>query len=411
MMTFMISWKNVWRNKLRSGIIILAIAIGLFGGIFSNAFFMGMVDQRVNSAIKYETSNIQILNPKFLMDESINNGIPMANELIQEITALPQIKGISLRLTESGMAGTAEANAGVIVNGIHPEQEQKVTQIQDVLTEGDYLKNTDLIGILIGKKLSDKLNADLGDKIVISLADGQGEVVYGAFKVKGIYDTQNHMFDGVQVFVNYYDLQNLLKTNKGYYTKMAIGLHHNKETKAVKKAISEKLHSKIESKEIKIQDWSEIDPTLKLMVQSIDYFAWFFIGIILIALAFGIINTMIMVVMERTREIGMLMAIGMNRGRIFSMILWETVFLSFVGAIAGMVISVLSLQLFMKTGLDLSMVGEGMNAYGIDTVIYPKAEFDFYITVGLMVFVTALISSIFPARYALKLQPADAVRE
>ncbi len=410
-MTFIISWKNVWRNKLRSGIIILAIAIGLFGGIFSNAFFMGMVDQRVNSAIKYETSNLQIHNPAFLMDESINNGIPNADELVKKIAGFSEIKGVSLRLTETGMAGTAEANAGVIVNGIHPEQEQKVTQIQDKLMEGVYLKNNDLIGILIGKKLSEKLNADLGDKIVLSLADGQGEVVYGAFKVKGIYDTQNHMFDGIQVFVNYTDLQNLLKTPAYYYTKIAIGLHNNEETVAVKRAISEKLQTDIDAKEIKIQDWSEIDPTLKLMVQSIDYFAWFFIGIILIALAFGIINTMVMVVMERTREIGMLMAIGMNRRRIFSMILWETVFLSFVGAIAGMVVSALSLQLFMKTGLDLSIVGEGMNAYGIDTVIYPKAAFDFYLTVGMMVFVTALLSSVFPARYALKLQPADAVRQ
>jgi ABC-type lipoprotein release transport system permease subunit len=410
-MTFIISWKNVWRNKLRSGIIILAIAIGLFGGIFSNAFFMGMVDQRVNSAIKYETSNLQIHNPAFLMDESINNGIANADQLLNKIAGFSEIKGVSLRLTESGMAGTAEANAGVIVNGIHPEQEQKVTQIQEVLIEGDYLKNTDLIGILIGKKLSEKLNADLGDKIVLSMADGQGEVVYGAFKVKGIYDTQNHMFDGVQVFVNYTDLQNLLKTPESYYTKIAIGLHKNEETIAIKNAMGEKLHAELEAKEIKIQDWSEIDPTLKLMVQSMDYFAWFFIGIILMALAFGIINTMVMVVMERTREIGMLMAIGMNKRRIFSMILWETVFLSFVGAMAGMLFSALSLQLFMKTGLDLSMVGEGMNAYGIDTVIYPKAEFSFYITVGIMVFITALISSVFPARYALKLQPANAVRE
>lgn len=410
-MTFIISWKNVWRNKLRSGIIILAIAIGLFGGIFSNAFFMGMVDQRVNSAIKYETSNLQLHNPKFLMDESINNGITDADAMMQKISEIPEIKGISLRLTESGMAGTAEANAGIIINGIHPDQEQKVTRIQERMMEGEYLKKTDQIGILIGKKLSEKLNADLGDKIVLSLADGEGEVVYGAFKVKGIYDTQNHMFDGVQVFVNYSDLQNLLKTQEGYYTKIAIGLYENEETLTIKDVISENLKTEIDEKKIVIQDWSEIDPTLKLMVQSMDYFAWFFIGIILIALAFGIINTMIMVVMERTREIGMLMAIGMNRGRIFSMILWETVFLSFVGAIAGMLISAISLQFFLNTGLDLSVVGEGMNAYGIDTVIYPKADFSFYITVGLMVFITALISSIFPARYALKLQPANAVRE
>lgn len=410
-MTFIISWKNVWRNKLRSGIIIMAIAIGLFGGIFSNAFFIGMVDQRVDSAIKYETSNLQLNNPKFLLDESINNGIQNANAVVNQIADLSEIKGISLRLTESGMAGTAEANSGIMVNGIHPSQEKNVTKIKDKIQEGAYLKDTDQIGILIGKKLSEKLNADLGDKIVLTLANRQGEVVYGAFKVKGIYHTQNNMFDGMQVFVNYSDLQNLLKTPDGYYTKISIALHNNNKTLAVKDVLSEKLKSEIEQKKISIQDWSEIDPTLKLMAQSMDYFAWFFIGIILIALAFGIINTMIMVVMERTREIGMLMAIGMNKGRIFKMILWETVFLSFVGALLGMLISAISIHFLSNSGIDLSFLGEGLNAFGYDPVIYPKVDFNFYIIVGIMVFITAIISSIFPARYALKLQPANAVRE
>lgn len=410
-MTFLISWKNVWRNKLRSGIIILAIAIGLFGGIFSNAFFVGMAYQRVESAIKYETANLQIHNPKFLLDESINNGIPNADAIGKKIDDIPEIKGISLRLTETGMASTAEANAGVMINGIHPDAEQNVTRIQEKISSGNYLAKTDKIGIMIGEKLSDKLNAQIGDKIVLSLADGQGEVIYGAFKVKGIYDTHNHMFDGLHVFVNYSDLQNLLKTADGFYTEVAISLDNNDQTMAVKEDINKTLSAEIANKELNVEDWSEIDPTLKLMVQSMDYFAWFFIGIILIALAFGIVNTMIMVVMERTREIGMLMAIGMNRGRIFRMILWETVFLSFVGAIIGMLISAGSLQLFMNTGLDLSIVGEGMNAYGMDTVIYPKAEFSFYASVGIMVFITALIASIFPARYALKLQPANAIRQ
>ena len=410
-MTFIISWKNVWRNKLRSGIIIMAIAIGLFGGIFSNAFFMGMVDQRVDSAIKYETSNLQLNNPKFLLDESINNGIPDASALVNKIADISEIKGISLRLTETGMAGTAETNAGIMVNGIHPAKEKSVTKIQDNVQEGDYLKDSDQIGILIGKKLSDKLKADLGDKIVLSLADRKGEVVYGAFKVKGIYHTQNNMFDGMQVFVNFSDLQNLLKTPDGYYTKIAVALHNNDKTLSVKDAISEKLKSEIEQKKITIQDWSEIDPSLELMVQSMDYFAWFFIGIILIALAFGIINTMIMVVMERTREIGMLMAIGMNKGRIFRMILWETVFLSFVGALLGMLLSAVSIHLFSSVGIDLSFAGDGLNSFGYDSIVYPKANFSFYIIVGIMVFITAIISSIFPARFALKLQPATAVRQ
>ena len=120
---------------------------------------------------------------------------------------------------------------------------------------------------------------------------------------------------------------------------------------------------------------------------------------------------MTMVVMERTQELGMLMAIGMNKKRIFSMILWETVFLSLVGAAVGLSISALIIGYFGKTGLDLSVFGQGMTAFGLDTVIYTETSFDFYFTVAILVFITAVIASIFPARHALKLEPAEAVRE
>lgn len=410
-MNIKISWKNVWRNKLRSLIIIIAIAVGLFGGIFTNAFFMGMTQQRVNSAISNETANIQIHHPTFLLDESINNGMENSSSILSKIEDLQSIKGISPRLTETGMASTAESNTGVVINGIIPSLELEVTQIYHKIIEGEYLNPSSQIPILIGRKLSQKLNADLDDKVILSMADGSGEVVYGAFKVRGIYHTQNDMFDGMQVFVLKTDLQQLLKTTDGYDTEIAISLHDNQLTAKTKSEIQNLLQSEIEQKKIVVQDWKEIEPSIDLMVQSMDFFAWFFITIILIALAFGIVNTMIMVVMERTRELGMLMAIGMNKRRVFSMILWETVFLSFVGALLGIIIAALSLAYFASAGLDLSLFGQGMNSLGFNTIIYPAVTFDFYVTVAILVFITAIIASIFPARQALKLQPANAVRE
>lgn len=410
-MNIKISWKNVWRNKLRSLIIIIAIAVGLFGGIFTNAFFMGMTQQRVNSAISNETANIQIHHPTFLLDESINNGMENSSSILSKIEDLQSIKGISPRLTETGMASTAESNTGVVINGIIPSLEQEVTQIYHKIIEGEYLNPCSQIPILIGRKLSQKLNADLGDKVILSMADGSGEVVYGAFKVGGIYHTQNDMFDGMQVFVLKTDLQQLLKTTDGYDTEIAISLIDNQLTAKTKTEIQNLLQNEIKQKKIVVQDWKEIEPSIDLMVQSMDFFAWFFITIILIALAFGIVNTMIMVVMERTRELGMLMAIGMNKRRVFSMILWETVFLSFVGALLGIIIAALSLAYFASAGLDLSLFGQGMNSLGFNTIIYPAVTFDFYVTVAILVFITAILASIFPARQALKLQPANAVRE
>lgn len=410
-MNIKISWKNVWRNKLRSSIIILAIAVGLIGGVFTNAFFVGMTDQRINAVISNETANLQIHHPSFLLDESINNGMGNGITIIDKIKSIPGIDGVSPRLNESGMASTAESSTGVMINGIDPILEKQVTNIINKLSNGEYLKTSSQIPILIGQKLSNKLSAEVGDKVILSMADREGEVIYAAFKVKGIYDTGNDMFDGVQVFVLKDELQKLLKTPASYITEIAISMEDDVLTLVAKDQMKEILKSEIEQKQIIVQDWKEIDPSLNLMIQSLETFAWFFIFIILIALAFGIVNTMIMVVMERTRELGMLMAIGMNKRRVFSMILWETVFLSLVGAILGLLASYLLVSYFGNNGLDLSVFGNGMNAFGLDTVIYTKVSPDFYFSVAIMVFITAIIASIFPARQALKLQPADAVRD
>ena len=119
---------------------------------------------------------------------------------------------------------------------------------------------------------------------------------------------------------------------------------------------------------------------------------------------------MLMAVLDRTREIGMLLSIGMNQRKVFSMIVWETLFLSFTGVITGMVLSMISISYFGTSGIDLSVISEGINALGFSSHIYPKLDAGFYPKFALMVIIIAMCSSVFPARRAIKLKPAEAVR-
>jgi len=135
-----------------------------------------------------------------------------------------------------------------------------------------------------------------------------------------------------------------------------------------------------------------------------------FIGIVMFALAFGIINTMMMTILERTKELGMLMAIGMNRRRIFSMIMLETIFLTFVGSLAGMISGWIIVESLGRTGIHFSSWGEGFEAIGFAAIVYPVVTPYFFMLITVMVIVTAIISSVWPARKALKLDPAEAIR-
>jgi ABC-type antimicrobial peptide transport system permease subunit len=162
--------------------------------------------------------------------------------------------------------------------------------------------------------------------------------------------------------------------------------------------------------ELSFLSWKDLSPETALMTDFMDVWYIIIIGIILMALAFGIINTMLMAILERTKELGMLMAIGMNRKRVFNMIMLETVFLTFVGAFAGMILGALSIFITGKTGLNFSSVGEGFEAVGWSAVVYPEIGFRFFILVTIMVVITGILSSIIPARKALKMNPVEAIR-
>ena len=141
-----------------------------------------------------------------------------------------------------------------------------------------------------------------------------------------------------------------------------------------------------------------------------NYFMYLFLMIIMIALAFGIVNTMLMSILERRREIGMLMAVGMTGRRIFVMIILETVMLSMTGGSIGMALSALAVALYSSIGIDLSLVAQGLAAIGYGTVIYPVISVSFFAGLSIMVVITATLSALYPARKALQINPATAVR-
>jgi len=410
-MLFAIAWRNLWRNKLRSSVIFVSIAVGIIGAVFSGGFMAGMADQREDAAIANEVSNIQIHNPEFLLNEEARYMVPEAREKVREIKRIPQVKGVSDRLKITGMAASANAGAGVTIRGVNIAQELKVSDINQYVIHGTYLAQDDKFPAVIGQKLSHKLDLGLGDKIIITLSDSSGTITSGAFTIVGIYKTSNNQFDESNVFVKKSDLAKLVGYPVSDGNEIAIRLHSNLDTPMVVEKLNKMMAGEVQSKEIIIQSWDQIQPLLKSMVAMMDYFSYLFLIIIMAALAFAIINTMLMAVMERTREIGMLMALGMNKKKIFNMILLETIFLSVIGALVGLGISMLVVHYFATYGLDLTHTASGLNAFGYSARIFFRVNNGFYLTSLILVVIIAIISGISPALKALKLQPATAIRE
>jgi len=403
-MLFSISWRNIWRNKVRSLVIIFSIALGIFAGVSATAFMKGLAEQRIQKVIKTELSYIQIHKEGFRQNSDFKGYMPDAKQLVSEIRKIPNVTGVTDRIVVQAMAATAETATGVLVSGVDIENEPKVTNLSEKLIEGEYLKGIKKNPVVIGKKLAEKLNAKIRTRIVITLQDTANNVVSGLFRVSGIYTTNNNMYDESHVFVKADDIRSLTELPDGAAHEIAINIDDNENLTNVEESV-EKLASGYE-----VLDWKSLRPEMNYLTEAMDLYMYIFIIIILLALLFGIINTMLMVVMERTKEIGMLMAIGMNKVRIFSMIILESILLSLTGGVVGIIIGALFAKWKSIEPIDLSMWAQGYEQLGYDAYVYMSLEPMMLVNITIMVIFTGVIAALYPAYKALKNDPADALR-
>jgi ABC-type lipoprotein release transport system permease subunit len=403
MMLFLLAWKNIWRNKKRSLIILTAIALGLGCGLFASGASYGLWDSTVNAAIDRDISHIQIHSKIFKKENLIENYIPRGTELKSQIEKINGVKAVSQRIIINGMAASPTSSLGVYIKGIIPDEEIQVTSVASSIRSGKYFKGGDRNPAVIGGELARKLDLKLHSKIVLSFQDLDGNIVYAAFRVTGIFETESSIFDKSSVFVRQQDLLGLIGA-KPIIHEIAVRLN----TVQVMDQVVGKLRSTY--KDLEVETWQQLAPELSVSYETLILELNIFLGIILFALLFGITNTMLMSVMERIREFGVLMAIGMKRIRIFILILIETVYLSVTGGIIGMILGASSIWIIARNGINLSLFSQGLSSYGISSHLFPFLPFEFYPLLFLMIIITAMASAFYPALKAVRLNPASAIR-
>ena len=406
MMLIKIAWRNIWRSKLRSTVVLLAIASGLVGGLFSSAWMNGMANQRVDNAFTIETAHIQFHNPNFSENYDIKKTISSTDQILSELRNTEGVKAVTSRIKTQAMAATANKNSGVTIVGVNLEMEKEVFGLYNKIdsTDGHFFKTKKRNRIIVSKALAKELKVKLKSKIILTFQDYNGEITGAAFKVVGIYKTQNSPWDKMHVFVKDSDLRKVLELPDNQSHEIDILLNDYTQASLMSKQFQEKYP------EILSENWAEIQPYLSFMSEYMDVMMGVFMTIILAALGFGIVNTMLMVILERTRELGMLMAIGMSKSRVFKMIMLETVFLALVGAVIGELVSMLLINYYGVVGIDISSLAEGMESVGYAAISYPELEIYRYFQITIMVIITGIVASIYPAIKALKLNPVEAIR-
>lgn len=399
-----IAGRNIWRSKKRSLIIISAVSIGLWAGIFMMAFYNGMIEQRINSAIAGELSHIQLHNPEFRKDYDIKYDIPKGKKILQTIHQNNQTKAAAGRIIIKGMIASASGSNGITINGIMPTEEQKLTDLSGKIIKGNYFNPKKNNEIILSEKIRKKLKLDLYKKTILTFQDKEGNLASAAFRIAAIYKTINTPYDDSNVFVKITDIDSLAGIPNSI-NEIAILLKTNQLLDENQNILKQKFP------EIEVKTWKEIQPELGLTISVGDQMVYIFMGIILLALAFGIVNTMMMAVLERTREIGMLLALGMNKFKIFLMIVFETFFLILAGSPVGIGLALITITITQKTGIDFSQFSEVYSSFGYSSIIYPSLTLRQFSIIMILVLITASFSALLPARRALKLNPADSLKK
>ena len=398
-----ISWRNIWRNKLRSLVVIISIVFGLLGGIIIIAMSYGLNEERMNNAVDTYLSHIQIHNNLFSEDYNIKHTINNLDVIEKAINEDERVVSYSKRIVLNGMLSNSNGSYGIQVKGIDPDEEIKVTNTYEKIIDGEYFRSKRDNTILVGKKLADKLNLKLKSKVVITFQDENYELTSLLYRVEGIFRSGNSRYDEMNVFVKNKSITKNLPGFNGYH-EMPILLSDIELRGEVKKDLIPLSSDNI------VEGWDDISKELAYANEMLSAVLYIFMMIILSGLSFGVINTMLMAILERRKEIGMLMSIGMNRYKIFMMISFETIFLSLIALPFGLITSYLVVEYYSVVGIDLSVVEAGLENFGVGTRLYFKVPNEEYFYVSLMVFVISIFSSIFPSIRALKINPVEATK-
>ncbi len=397
-----LSWKNIWRSRRRSLTVIGAITIGVWALIFMIGFYNSFGDAFIRSAVNYEFAHIQVHHKKYIEDPELKYALEGFDQLENQLNTIEAINAYSDRIKVNAMLASPKTSIGIQVFGIDPEKEAATTRLSELLIEGSYFEKFKRNPILISSKLADKLKVKIRSKVVLTFQDQTNEITAAAFRVEGIFKSKSPTINEGVVYVKQADLAKLALVDQPH--ELGILLHSSEAIDSTQLEISNLTTNKVRS-------YKEVAPQFNLMEESSAMSTRIMTIIMMLALLFGIINTMLMAVLERTREIGMLRSIGMHKSKVFSMILLETLFLGMIGGPIGCLFGLGTITWLNSRGLDMSAYADALEQYGAEAIFYPAMEGGEYASLMLIVIVTAFVGSIYPALKAIHLNPLEAIRK
>ena len=400
--TLRLAWRNLWRNHRRTLIMLAAVIVGAWAMIFMTALMRGMVDDMVKDGIRTLPGHVQVHHPSYRDDPSVANSLAPPSGDLRAALDRPDVVAWATRVKVPAVVSSERNTRGVVLVGIDPERERDLSFVAGDMAEGRFLESPEDQGLVVGRKLLERLETDLGKRVVVMSQDRENEIADRGFRVVGVYDSRLQAQEEGFVFAGRATVQRLLRMDDQVSEIAVLGTDYRNV---------DALRDRVEAAAgpgVTVEGWATLEPYLGSMLPMMDGFVLVWIVVVFLALAFGLVNTLVMAVFERVREIGLMLALGMTPGNIRAQIIAESTILLALGLFLGDVLAWLTIRPLEK-GIDLSIVGEGMEYFGAAAVLYPAFRWEDVVLANVVVLLLGFIASLWPAVRASRYEPVEAI--
>lgn len=406
-----LAWRNLWRNKRRTLITISSICFGLVIALVFIGLGDGTYGTMIDSAARLGSGHVTLENPDYRISLSTRLTLQSIEEISNRFQEIEEIQEWAPRIIGQAMLSTSYGSVGAAFMGVDPDQEKESTLFKEKIIQGTYLKGSKGRGALIGSRMAERLKVSIGSKMVITANNLHGEIASELLKVSGIFETGSKMIDGYVLQIPLNRARKLLGMKQEEVTQIAIFIDNQRETDHVVEKLKN-IFSNFEK--VSVLSWREVMPELAAYVELDGGSNYIFQIIIFIIIAAGILNTILMSVLERQYEFGVLLCLGMGPLSLLLLVMTETILLGILGVTTGTVLGLACNHYFTVKGFDLTLLTRediDISGVALDPILYSDLYPDHLIITVVLVFLMTILVGIYPAIKAARSLPIELLKK
>ncbi len=403
--TFTLAWRNIWRHPRRTLLTIAAMVFADILLIFMLGLQLGQYRMMIDNSLALVSGQMQVQAVNYLDDPKMNRSIPAADTLAEKIRTTINLEAVASRAYGFAMVSSEKRTLGVQVSGVDPLREQQVSTLPGLISSGRYLSSANANEAVIGSTLARNLKLVVGDEVTLLGSGRDGSMATAVLPLVGIFESGNREIDRQIIAIPLQSFRQIFSMGTDAHSIIIGG----------KRELGDKYKKSIESlikdnDKLVLLSWEKLLPGLKQAIEADFFSAWLMYAVLIILVAFSMLNTILMSVLERTHEFGILLALGVRHSKLGKMIFTESTLLALTGMIIGIASGSLLTFYFSKTGISYPGLEEMSARFNLPPVILPEVSLRTVIPGPLAVFLASALSSIYPVWHIRKLNPVQAMQ-